>query len=373
MWHVDFVKILIANICVCTSLYMFFPALPGAGLMPESGLVGVGVSVLAFCAGMCLPAPFCSYWLDRYRRKSVALWALFGLVGVTSLWGGGLSGWEVYGVRLAQGAFYGMFQIAVGSTLLLDLSDTRRRTEAAHVYYWFTRFALVLGLSAGWILSVYYGPRLFAGVAVGLLLCAGVFLWAVRVPFRAPLEPSWCTLDRFWLPRGFRIFLPLCGVCLAAGMMMARYREVDFYLFLAVGFWLALGLHRSLLRDRLQGEILLGYVCLAGAALWSWLQDGTGGGYWSTAMLLGCGLGFVTSRYLLSYIRICEHCERGTAQTSYLLGWDMGLWAGYAGASALWGKGDGGDTYYIIGGLFLVTGLFHGVAVRPWYARNKRK
>ena len=372
MWHVDFVKILIANICVCTSLYMFFPALPGAGLMPDSGLVGVGVSVLAFCAGMCLPAPFCSYWLDRYRRKSVALWALSGLVGVTSLWGGGLSGWEVYGVRLAQGAFYGMFQIAVGSTLLLDLSDTRRRTEAAHVYYWFTRLALVLGPLAGLVVARGYGLRFFAFGSLALCLCAGVLLWTLRVPFRAPLEPSLWSSDRFWLSRGLRLFVPLVAVAFSAGLMLGRCGGAGFYLSLGVGFWLALCLHVLLFGPHLQRELAAGYALLLLAfLLYSWEEASGSGAGWA-AGCLGCGLGLVSSRYLLSCIRICAHCERATAQNTYLLAWESGLLAGYSVAAVPLKNLD--ESSMATGAAVVAAaGIFHGLCVRRWYAAHKRK
>ena len=74
--------------------------------------------------------------------------------------------------------------------------------------------------------------------------------------------------------------------------------------------------------------------------------------------MLGKWPGFVTSRYLLSYIRICEHCERGTAQTSYLLGWDAGLWAGYSVSFGL--RTEVGETIYtyIMGAIFVGMGIF---------------
>ena len=266
-----------------------------------------------------------------------------------------------------------MFQIALGSTLLLDLSDTKKRTEAAHVYYWFTRLALVFGPLSGIVVPMHYGVRLFAGVSVAFLLCAGLLVLTMRVPFRAPLEPSWCTFDRFWLPRGFRLFIPLTGVAFSAGLMLGQYRDAGFYLFLAVGFWLALWGHHLFFKEKLQTEFAVGFVALVtSASLWG-LGGDMEGMKWCIALCLGSGLGFVTSRYLLSYIRICEHCERGTAQTSYLLGWDAGLLAGYSVAFGL--ETEVGQTIYtyIIGAIFVGTGMYHLFLVRPWYMRNKRK
>ena len=174
--------------------------------------------------------------------------------------------WGKWLARMMQGASYSVFQIALGSTLLLDLSDTKKRTEAAHVYYWFTRLALVFGPLSGIVVPMHYGVRLFAGVSVAFLFCAGLLVMTMRVPFRAPLEPSWCTFDRFWLPRGFRLFIPLTGVAFSAGLMLGQYRDAGFYLFLAVGFWLALWGHHLFFKEKLQTEFAVGFVALVTSA-----------------------------------------------------------------------------------------------------------
>ena len=187
--------------------------------------------------------------------------------------------------------------------MLLDLSDTRKRTEAAHVYYWFARLALVFGPLAGVMLPLYHGAEAFSAVAVGLQVCAFLLLSGLRVPFRAPLEPSLFTFDRFWLPRGFRLFVPLFGVCLVAGLLMGRHCGAGFCVFLGVGFWLALWLHRCVFRERLQRELACGFCSLVVAALLLSCPLADERWLWVVAVFLGCGLGWTTSRYLLSYIR----------------------------------------------------------------------
>ena len=72
---------------------------------------------------------------------------------------------------------------------------------------------------------------------------AFVLLQSLQVPFRAPLEPSLCSLDRFWLLRGSRLFVPLCGVAFSVGLFLARNWHFELYVFLLVGFLLALALH----------------------------------------------------------------------------------------------------------------------------------
>lgn len=373
LWHAGFLKIILAHFLVGVSIYMFLPVAPlmtGGADGVEAG--GALAAVLWFCVGMCVPAPFCNYWLDAYRRKGVALWALAGMACSVLFAGAGFSGWAGGLVRLLQGASYGVFQIAVGSTLLLDLSDTRKRTEAAHVYYWFQRLALVVGLLVGRVVAVLYGRSEFLWIAAGLLLAALLLVGSLRVPFRAPLQPALFTLDRFFLPRGFRLFVPLLLSSAVAGLLLGQVHALTGFLGLCIGLWLALSLHLRLFGERLELELSVGFLLLLGASL-LFLSPLSGHAVACVSSLcLGCGLGCIASRYLLSFIRICEHCERGTAQTSYLLGWDVGILSGYSFSSLMWTADERICTYVLLG-LCLSVAVFHFVFVRKWYVRHRRK
>ena len=365
LWHVDFVKILLADFLVCLSLYMFLPAVP-LYVWSAGGVWAVWTAVAAFVAGMCLTGPFCNYWLDAYRRKYVALWGVAGVVATTGLFlfELGVAGFCL--ARLVQGAAYGVFQIAVGGTLLLDLSDSGKRTEAAHVYYWFTRLALAFGPLAGMVVIHDFGSRLFVVFSLALSLCAAGLLWVLRVPFRAPLEPVLCSSDRFWQPRGWRIFVPLFLVVFAAASVLGGFRGALPYLFLSLGFWLALTFHVLFFKERLQVELAAGFLVLFLSFLLYKYSE------WGAAVCLGCGVGLATSRYLLSYIRICAHCERATAQASYLLAWEFGLLSGYALSSVALKKEDFSPLCVGVA-LVGVAALFHFFFVRKWYASHKRK
>jgi uncharacterized membrane protein YbjE (DUF340 family) len=40
---------------------------------------------------------------------------------------------------------------------------------------------------------------------------------------------------------------------------------------------------------------------------------------------LGLGLGLVGGRFLLFFIKLSRHCQRGTSQSTFMLGWESGL------------------------------------------------
>lgn len=111
----------------------------------QENLSVAGAVVSVFGMGIFFYGPVANYWLDCYSRKSVVLWALFFMLLFTVITLYRLPEWMYIVARFMQGSSYGLFQIALGSTLLIDLTNTKKRTEAAHWYYWFSRFALALG------------------------------------------------------------------------------------------------------------------------------------------------------------------------------------------------------------------------------------
>jgi hypothetical protein len=44
-----------------------------------------------------------------------------------------------------------------------------------------------------------------------------------------------------------------------------------------------------------------------------------------TTPLLGLGVGLVGGRFLLFFIKLSRHCQRGTSQSTFMLGWESGL------------------------------------------------
>jgi predicted MFS family arabinose efflux permease len=42
-------------------------------------------------------------------------------------------------------------------------------------------------------------------------------------------------------------------------------------------------------------------------------------------LFVGFGLGIIGSRFLLFFIKLSRHCQRGTSQSTYMLGWESGL------------------------------------------------
>lgn len=372
-WCGGFLKIILADLLVCTSFYMFLPLFPellwGSGTPEEQACLYAG---LLFCAGVLLPAPCCNYWMDVYRRKGVALRALACFTVVVALMQLGLPLWVKLLSWFLAGSAWSVFQIALGSTLLLDLSQSEQRTEAAHIYYWFSRLALVFGTLLARLVPVRDAGYSYLLLSLAFLVAAWLLVFSLSVPFRAPLNPPLFSLDRFWLPRGVRLFLPVLLVSAFAGLSLGCVREAESGLFLGAGFLTALIVHRHLFKDGMQAEVISGFVLLlVSCAVFGWFSESYAGRSVSVCVL-GAGLGFTASRFLLAFIRICEHCERGTAQTSCWLGWEIGLVSGFMLAFAL--RENHRHALVLLSVIFVVSAFFSYLfGVRKWYVAHRRK
>ena len=232
-------------------------------------------------------------------------------------------------MRIIQGAVFGLAQMILGSTLVLDLTETRKRTEAEHAYAWFQRFALSLGPLAGLLITTYLNTDWVLFVPMGLTALAFILVSLLRVPFRAPLRPKVISLDRFWLPQGLRFFLNLLPVATAMGLLMAVNASFEFYGFIMLGFLLSLIAHRIVFNTAdLRAEVVSGLI-LIGAAMLLHITHSPSLVNYGASLMTGLGLGLVAPRFLLYFIKVSEHCQRSTAQTTFMLCWEFGICLGF--------------------------------------------
>jgi len=176
---------------------------------------------------------------------------------------------------------------------------------------------------AGIIVYSLYG---FDGVLWGAVGCAACSLLLVKIvtfPFRAPEEGvKMVSLDRFFLSQGFLLFLNLLLVTTVIGLLLSLSFEPLFYALMMVGFLLALLAQRFVFRDaELKSEIITGLFLLLAALLILLVAPASP----VSPVLVGLSAGIIGSRFLLFFIKLSRHCQRGTSQSTYFLGWETGL------------------------------------------------
>jgi len=384
LWHRDFWLMAFASLALTMSVCVLLPVMPHWLMTVENfSHEEAGLLMGVFGLGMYLSGPFCSWLVQRYRRNVVCIWAMLAVVlSMALLWYiNGLHSefvefWKIGLLRLLQGASFGLAQMVLSSTLIIDTCESVQRTEANYYASWFSRFGVVLGVFGALWFSEISGVSVadgFDGVMVGgtgLGLLAAVLVKMVSFPFRTPEEGvHLASLDRFYLTHGTVLFLNFLLVSTVMGLLVALPFEASFYAFMAGGFVLAILAQRFVFHDaELESEVVSGLILLIAALLVLLNYQASP----VAAVLIGLGIGIVSSRFLLFFIKLSRHCQRGTSQSTYFLGWETGLALGLALGYGLFDQQPKGLLYTAFV-LTLCALLMYHFYTHAWFMRNKNR
>ena len=381
LWHRDFWLMAMANLLLSMAVYVLIPVMPGWLMQAENlTMQETGMVMGAFGIGIFLFGCLTSWLVQRFRRNMACIYAILLMVAIL--------GWLYYldlqksqffdfpillVQRLALGAAFGMAQMILSSTLIIDTCESFQRTEANHSASWFSRFALSLGPLTGIIIDRLAGFSTVLLVSIGCTVAAIIFILMVHFPFRSPEENvRVVSLDRFFLPQGWPLTINLLVVTFVMGLLLSMMTSELFFVMVMVGFLAALLAQRFVFRDAdIESEVITGLL-LIGVALLMMLTRHQTIVSFAAPMFIGFGLGVIGSRFLLFFIKLSRHCQRGTAQSTFFLAWESGLALGI-------GLGYGLLELQMVPVLqvslatTVVALLFYHFFTHGWYIRHKNR
>ena len=347
-WQRGFWLLAIANFLVAMSVYVLVPVMPLWLISGEGFSVrDAGLAMGAFGVGMFAFGGFCSYLVQRFRRNRICMDAILLMVVCIALLYyffqhefGAVERWWIFAQRILLGAVYGLAEMVLASTLVIDKCSSSMRTEANHSTAWFSRFAVALGPMLG--LLVYQATGSFWRVILVSDVCVIVSLLlirAVKFPFRAPEENTHVfSLDRFFLSQGTPLFINIFLIMLPVGMLFSLALPWLFYAMMMAGFVLALLSQRFVFQNaELKSEVVSGMIMIIAAMqlMHVYSLDKV---IFVAPTIIGLAIGIIGSRFLLFFIKLSRHCQRGTSSSTFLLGWEssiaIGIGVGYALFSA---------------------------------------
>lgn len=382
LWHKDFWIMATANMLLTIAVYMQLFFIPGWMLKTlKSTPFEVALALGAFGIGVFSLGCFCSYLIQKYRRNVVCIRSIFSValcLCILYYWNLRFSSSNnsflfVVLIRFLEGAAFGLAQMILSSTLIIDKCESFQRTEANHSAAWFARFSLAIGPALS--LITYQLRGFNATVAISLILCIlSIFLiLLVKFPFRAPDDNiSPFSLDRFFLPRGKWLFLNSFIVASALGITFSIKQDFIFYAMMMIGFFLALLAQRFVFANaELKSEITTGIIFMAVAFLLMLSEEYKAIHYLSPTML-GCGYGIISARFLLFFIKLCQHCQRGTSQSTYFLSCESGISVGiFIGYAFTYQNESMAALIAII--LLCIALVLYLTFVHNWYLKNKSR
>lgn len=395
LWHRDFWMLAFANVFLMASVYAQFTGLPAYLLGLRFTPREVGCSLGVFGLGVFALGGLCSYLVQRYRRNQVCMWAILGvalcsavLFYVDHFLRLDVELWMVLAMRFCMGAFLGLAQMTLASTLVIDTCESFQRTEANYLTSWFARFGLALGPLGGIFMILHFGSKFSLLFSVLSSLVALVLVRLVKFPFKAPDDHvRHLSLDRFFLPQGMPLFVNVVLVTATFGVLLAYPHSEEYYMMMGMGLLVAFATEKYVFADAdLKSEVITGLLMMGASVLIMTTTQSTAIEFVAPA-LLGFAIGIMGSRFLLFYIKLAKHCQRGTSMSSFFLAWELGLSLGlFLGYGVLQSFNaytlslaapilDRVEGSIIVLGLSLlvVSFVLYNFFVHPWYMRHRNR
>ena len=303
LWHRDFWRLCFANLFLMTSIYMLLLSIPYFMAKDGYSVTQIGVAYAAYGLGIFLLGGFCSYLVQRYRRNRVCQISILGvavslvvLYYLETFWNIKVGFEMLVVMRLIQGAFLGLAEMSLASTLIIDTCESFQRTEANYITSWFARFSIAVGPLLSLLVYHVFSMKVVFPVASVLALVALVLVSRVKFPFKAPSENvSLISSDRFFLPQGFPLFVNIVCIMVILGFYLSQPHSLTVYVMFFCGLFLALVAEKYVFADaELKSQVIVGLILIAAAEFVS-LSDQSFAEEMLVPALLALGVGIIGS------------------------------------------------------------------------------
>ncbi|KAA6329337.1 Tetracycline resistance protein class B [termite gut metagenome] len=387
----NFCFILIANFLLFSGFYLILPVLPfylKEVFDISNGTVGMVLSCYTIAA-LCV-RPFSGYLLDTFSRKPLYL-LTYGIFAII------FAGYSVAAyllafiiLRMMHGFAFGMVTVA-GNTIVIDITPSSRRGEAVGYYGLTNNIAMSIGPMAGLFMHGIYPMDTIFSCAMVLSGIGFIMACLVKTPPKAPVEHEPMSLDRFILLKGIPGGISLLLVSISYGMTttyVAIYaKEIGitlstgiFFTFMAVGMAISrIFSGKQVDKGRTTQAITLGLLLLifcyfslsvCELSIRNYPQF-TEVFFFLISLMLGIGFGTIFPAFNSLFISLAPNNKRGTATSTYLTAWDIGIGSGLVIGGYVAEHTSFGMAYFTGACLIIVSVLFFSLKVSPHYHKNK--
>lgn len=384
--------ILAANFLLYFGFWLMMPILPfylAEVFQADKATIGIVLSCYTIAA-LCI-RPFSGYLLDTFSRKPLYLVAYFIFTTVFGgyLIAGTLALFILF--RIVHGLSFGTVTVG-GNTIVIDIMPSSRRGEGLGYYGLANNTAMSIGPMVGLFMHD-------AGVGYPLIFCCslgscllGMFCaLLVKTPYKPSVKRDPISLDRFilikGLPAGFSLLLLSIPYGMTTNYVAMYAQQINlnvstgfFFTFMAVGMAIS-----RLFSGRLvdQGKItqvigaglylvIISFFVLAGCAyIIHWNANLCCILFFVIALMLGVGFGIMFPAYNTLFVNLAPNKQRGTATSTYLTSWDVGIGIGMLTGGYI-AEISSFDKAYLFGAcLTIASTVYFHLKVSPHYHKYK--
>ena len=342
LWNKEYLKVMTSNFMLFFAFYLLTPLLPiylDEQFHANKDVIGIVLS--GYVVATLLIRPLSGFIVDTFSRKKVLMLCFFFFFILFAGYAGAGTLLMFAIVRTFHGIPFGATTVA-NSTVAIDVLPSSRRNEGIGFYGLSNNIAMAIAPTAGiYVYSATGNFPLLFWISFALAFLGFLCTTRVRIPEREKVhgKPK-ISLDHFFLTRGWLMALNIGFFGACWGVMsnyVAIYGRDELGITDGTGIFFAV-LSAGLVCARLFGNRALraGNITLSGSrgvllstlgyALFALsVNEWT---YYASALLIGLGNGQMYPAFLNMFVKVARHDQRGTANSSILISWDLGMGIG---------------------------------------------
>ena len=342
LWNSNYIKVWLANFMIFFSFMLVTPLLPiylSETFAADKHVIGVVLSGYTLTA--LLVRPFSGFIVDSYPRKQVLLICFFlmFIFFVGYLVAGSLLLFAI--VRTLHGAPFGATTVA-NSTVAIDVLHPSRRAEGIGYYGLSNNIATAISPSVAiYIYQLTHNFDLIFAISMAVAGIGLIINATVKLEKRELIkDKKVISLDRFFLLKSWSQSLTMVCFAFSYGILstyIAIYGKEQLGITSGTGLFfllMSLGLicsrligNKSLSKGKIVENASIGIlISLVGYFIFAAVNNSFG--YYSAALIIGLGNGHMFPAFQTMYINLAPHTQRGTANSSLLISWDVGVGLG---------------------------------------------
>ena len=345
----SYILIIAANFLQFFGFWLLIPVLPFyLQEVFDADKTSIGAILSCYTIAALCMRPFSGYLLDTFSRKPLYLLAYFFF---TAMFGGYmLAGTLTLFIifRIIHGFSFGMVTVS-GNTIVIDIMPSSRRGEGLGYYGLANNIAMSIGPMTGLFLhDASVGYTFIFSCSLVACIVGFICAYLVKTPYKTPVKREPISLDRFILLKGIPAGISLLLLSIPYGMttnyvaMYAKQIGITsstgfFFTLMAIGMAVS-RLFSGKLVDKgkitqvIQAGMYLVCSCFFGLSACGWIIEwnyqATVIFFFAIALLLGIGFGTMFPAYNTLFVNLAPNNQRGTATSTYLTSWDVGIGIG---------------------------------------------
>ncbi len=391
----SFVFAFISSFLLFFAFYLILPILP-LYLQEEYGASEsvIGLVLASYVVTALIIRPFGGFMVDKFARKGmlilcfVVFAALFGGYIVAS----SIVMFTIF--RALHGFVFGLITIS-NSTVAIDVMAPSRRNDGIGYFGVSVNLSMALGPMISLLIYDLCGNFLYifvvALIAATLGLVAALF---IKIPKREVVVESvevsaeevphkLLSLDRFFLTKAALGSIALAMTSFNYGQIGAYVpiyakNEIGmvsgtglFFVAMAAGLILSrLLTSKMMYRGELNKIIYIGMaILIVGTSLFVFVQSELS--FYISAVVIGVAYGYTSPAFQAMFINMASHSQRGTANSTYYIAYDIGIGAGILAGGAIAQEYSYSTSFMVGLVLILLSLLFFKFMAAPFYNKSR--